>query len=99
MKGEHDRFLARVDLLHSSGATQQFERDGLQQRGEAFDGEVLVERCGRLGREHGEVVGDRARVAVEIVASVELQWVDEDGNHHHVAAAASIGHQREVAVV
>ena len=58
-----------------------------------------VHRVDAGGSARFDVVVDRSRVAVEVVAAVELQRVDEDRHDDDVASSAGLLDQRQVAGV
>lgn len=105
-RGEQLRHDGR-DATEVSGSVGSLERTGEVAR---LDGGVEAlrvhrSRCGRIdridpgSRAAGEIGLEGARVPCEILGTVELQRVDEDGHDHRVAALASHPDQFDVAVV
>jgi hypothetical protein len=56
-----------------------------------------IAEIGRNARELLDIGGERARIAVEILACGKLCRIDEDRDHHAIGAPARLLHQSEMA--
>ena len=94
-----------AEVARAAGAFQRLGERARARRGSGSPSGYMTAAVGAYtastprSATDGEVVVDRSRVGVEVVAAVELQRVDEDRHDDDIGVSAGLVDQRQVAGV